>query len=222
MTTQAELQARDLENFVTYGDGAMRWGHNWGNPHTAPSLVYVVDAIRQHIQPGMRVVEIGSGGGRWTEFLSKIPINLKCVEGTPAGRALLEQTLDLSSLTSFEYEVCRDGAIQDQPATVDVVFSHDTFVHFHRGLFDAYLQSIGRILKPGGVMILHFARRYEGLTPEMEVISRFQYAYTDAEFSREMERADLTITVDLQHPAGGGSRFIVAKRACGTVPRAIG
>lgn len=43
-------------------------------------------------------------------------------------------------------------------ASVDYVFSFDTFVHFDPPLFDAYLGEIARVLRPGGVLHLHYAQ----------------------------------------------------------------
>lgn len=53
--------------------------------------------------------------------------------------------------------IVSDGKLPIPSGSVDYVFSFDTFVHFERELFDAYLSEIARVLKPGGVLHLHYA-----------------------------------------------------------------
>ncbi len=44
-------------------------------------------------------------------------------------------------------------------ASVNYVFSFDTFVHFEPSTFDGYVREIARALKPGGVAHLHYAAK---------------------------------------------------------------
>ena len=103
------------------------------------------------------VVEIGSGGGRWSQLLWHRCSYLYLVDGTEYGEKAIRSTFSIPSEVKFI--ICPDGKnlpINNQ--SVDFVFSFDTMVHFHNELLYNYLIEINRILKPGGHFTLHLAK----------------------------------------------------------------
>lgn len=194
--TEAERQAGALEAFVKAGRHQDRWGEDgarlytetygmqWGEPRDPASHLYV--AYRSFIadpwwvrcsqgrnypfDDPLSTVEIGCGGGRWTHLLTGQSRDLHCIDGTPAAEAATRATMYKQMKPAiFSFETCEDGFIRGvEGGSVDWVWTFDTFVHFHEDLFVAYLRSVGRILKPGGILDLHFATGDGELTPDPE------------------------------------------------------
>lgn len=77
----------------------------------------------------------------------------------------------------FEFIVSKDGRLPSiERGGADYAFSFDTFVHFHRELFDAYVRELARILKPGALFHLLHAKRWPESTINEQV---FQYREDD-------------------------------------------
>jgi cyclopropane fatty-acyl-phospholipid synthase-like methyltransferase len=60
----------------------------------------------------------------------------------------------LGKLSLHHDEKAKLGGIPD--ASVDLVYSMDVFVHFKADLVHQFLESITRVLKPGGKALIHF------------------------------------------------------------------
>lgn len=176
------------------------YGIEWGDPEVdLPGILN--EWINPRIGPDVTMVEVGSGGGRWTRFFHPCKL-VYSVDGTKKSEELVRKAFAESrtnfletrvtelegidpheSIHSLEealagvesilseglrrrlcdnlkFLVSRDGNLPEIPdSSVDYVFSYDTFVHFDRELFDGYLREFARILKPGGVLHLHYAQK---------------------------------------------------------------
>jgi ubiquinone/menaquinone biosynthesis C-methylase UbiE len=126
----------------------------------------LVDEVMLPAMPeGGVILEIGPGGGRWSEILAAHAQRLVLVDVTPKALELcLERLRDRSNV---EY-VLSTGA--DLPGvadeSVDAVWSFDVFVHIAPLDQARYLREIGRVLRPGGVALIHHAhRRNRGALP---------------------------------------------------------
>ncbi|MFO1046047.1 MAG: class I SAM-dependent methyltransferase [Planctomycetaceae bacterium] len=110
-----------------------------------------------------RIIEIGSGGGRWTKVLHKAfqPWEVVCIDATDATAdhiAAIRPELTPAPLIV----ICKDGALPSQPRrllhdSASLVFSFDTFVHFPWLLFCNYLDAIPDAIHNGGLFVLHHA-----------------------------------------------------------------
>lgn len=153
--TESSRQIAELESFA----GPGTYGLEWGDPETDPELRAVVsDWIAPQV-PGSVALEIGSGGGRWSRYFQAASLAY-LVDATPKSEELIRGLCDCSR---FRFLLSPDGSLPAIPsASVDYAFSFDTFVHFGRELFDAYLAEVARVLKPGGVFHLHHAAEIGG------------------------------------------------------------
>lgn len=148
------------------------YGEQWGDP-AAPGWRRVLGSllgkarfrklprvVRDYIEPYVRpdavCLEIGPGGGRWTQFL------------LPARELVL---VDLNS-EFFDYLRERFPEAQGRmrfyqtkgyelagvsDASIDYAFSFGTFVHIEPEGIDAYLGELRRVLRPGAVAVLQYA-----------------------------------------------------------------
>lgn len=133
-------------------DGGEEWSAAWGG--SAAQWAHTLAPRIAEFVPAERIVEIGSGYGRWTHFLREharelVALDLAgaCVEACSTRfrddpRVVCRQT-DGSSLSG----------VADR--SVDLVFSFDSLVHAELDTLEAYLREIRRCLTRDGVAFLH-------------------------------------------------------------------
>lgn len=113
-----------------------------------------------NIPEGCTVLEIGPGGGRWTEVLLG-----RC--GHVHVADVSEVCLDLcrkrfSEKTNITYHHITRGTLEFLPdASLDRVWSYDVFVHINPNETSQYLKEFARVLKPGGIGVIHHAGVYD-------------------------------------------------------------
>jgi SAM-dependent methyltransferase len=154
------------------GDNRERWtGWDWsglGEEWTASQdwkQGLIDEVLLPRIPAGGTVLEIGPGAGRWSEVLAPRAGELILVD-------VAERVL----------EVCRER-LGDRPhvryvrshgsdlpgvadAGVDAIWSFDVFVHIAPVDQAGYLTEIARVLRPGGVAVIHHADgRNRGVLP---------------------------------------------------------
>ncbi len=125
------------------------WTHS---PQWKQSLIRCV--LETHIPGGGTILEIGPGGGRWTGSLLDransyigVDISLACVEHC-------RKKFAANSRATFLVGSGRDLAgVAD--ASIDAIWSFDAFVHINREEVEAYAGEFTRVLKPGGVAVVH-------------------------------------------------------------------
>jgi SAM-dependent methyltransferase len=133
-------------------NGGEEWSAPWG---TSPAQWF--GAILPRIEnclPAGTILEIAPGFGRWTHYLKDycqqlwiVDRSVDCVEacrrrfaGEPRVRCYLNDGCSLSMIPD---------------ASVDFVFSFDSFVHPNRDVIEAYLRELGTKLKIGGKGFIH-------------------------------------------------------------------
>ena len=98
-----------------------------------------------HLKPGARVAEIGCGNARLLHELKQRGFDV-------VGTEFLQSVLDrVSKLT--DVKLLRGGVDLFEPESFDAVGSIDVLEHTHDPR--AFLRQHVRVLKPGGVMLLH-------------------------------------------------------------------
>jgi len=114
----------------------------------------VREILEPNIPVGSRVMEIGPGGGRWTEPLAKRAVRLSVVDLTPECIRLCKQKF--SSFSNISYFV-NDGKDLSfiPPNSIDRVWSFDVFVHIQSPDVENYIAQIAGILVTGGRGIIH-------------------------------------------------------------------
>lgn len=134
--------------------GERHFGDRWGDPETFGPLLEVRQRfLDPYFSAGTTVVEIGSGGGRWTQYLARAA-QLIVVEYNPEAFGYLRERFPDVRLTTYQTGGAEMCGIDD--GTVDFVFTFDVFVHLEPEVIGNYLQEIERVLRPGGVAVVHY------------------------------------------------------------------
>lgn len=109
---------------------------------------------------GGAVLEIGPGGGRWSEILQRRADHLVLVDATERPLELCRERF--AHATNVDY-VLTEGAtlpgIADR--SLDFIWSFDTFVHIAPLDIASYLSETARALKPGGRAVIHHSGRFQ-------------------------------------------------------------
>jgi SAM-dependent methyltransferase len=151
------------------------YGDRWGDP-SVTGLAYLWQKLRlrsrlpgnlakvrrrylePYVSPETVALEIGAGGGRWTRYLLSAR-EVVVVELNSQFFPYLESRFPEArgKLRFYETSGYELGGVDDE--SVDFVFSFGTFVHIAPDGIDAYLAEIRRVLRPGGVVSIHYADR---------------------------------------------------------------
>jgi SAM-dependent methyltransferase len=130
-------------------------GEEWNeSPDWKQALID--DVLLPTIPAGGTVVEIGAGGGRWSEVLAARAERTILVDVTPAVLELCRERL--GERDDVEYRVSSGSDLPGvEDASVDAVWSFDVFVHVAPVDQAGYLDEVARVLRPGGIAAIHHA-----------------------------------------------------------------
>lgn len=102
------------------------------------------------------LLEIGPGGGRFTEILLTKCDHLIAGDTSPTMLKVLRQRFaDQPTLESVLLDGLGLTGVKDD--SVDAVFSYDVFIHLQHWDIYNYLSEIRRVLHPGGKALIHHA-----------------------------------------------------------------
>jgi ubiquinone/menaquinone biosynthesis C-methylase UbiE len=105
--------------------------------------------LRPNIRERADVVEIGPGGGRWTEELIARCNTVKAVDISEA--CVKECQLRFKDAGNAEFIVGSGSDLKAiRNASVDAIWSFDVFVHVNKPEFRNYASEFARVLRPGG------------------------------------------------------------------------
>ncbi|MEU4805083.1 class I SAM-dependent methyltransferase [Actinosynnema sp. NPDC023587] len=135
-------------------------GREW-TPSTEWQTALVEEFVLAHPESAGTVLEVGPGGGRWTVPLAGRARDVVLVDIAPA---VLEHCWRLlGSAVRAEYVLTDGRSLPGVPdRTVDFVFSFDCFVHVAPADFAAYAAEFARVVRDGGVLVLHHPDRRTG------------------------------------------------------------
>lgn len=108
-----------------------------------------------NIPEGGTILEIGPGGGRWTEVLQNRAAQLHVVDVSERAIELCRERF--VNFSNIEYSVGDGSTIPLPEASIDAVWSYDVFVHIDPISVRGYFQEFRRILRPGGRAVIHHA-----------------------------------------------------------------
>jgi ubiquinone/menaquinone biosynthesis C-methylase UbiE len=115
-------------------------------------------AVAPWLTPATRAVEIGPGVGRWTVWMAPLVGELVVVD---AADAMLERTrarLRTAGLTNVSFVLGAGQDLAPLPSDqFDLVFGRDVVVRLPLDEAAACLSEIARVLRDGGVSVLHHA-----------------------------------------------------------------
>lgn len=144
--------------------------------------IYLFDQLlRGRIQPGMRVVDAGCGGGRNLVYLLRSGFDVWGADADPAAIAAV-CTMAGSLAPGLPAENFRIEPVERMSfpdAHADVVISN-AVLHFARNdeQFEAMLQGMWRVLKPGGMLFCRLASTI-GMVERMRRVRGRRYHLPD-------------------------------------------
>ncbi len=127
-------------------------GEEW-TPNVEWKSALVNRFLNVYVPEGGTAVEIGPGGGRWTEFLLRRSQTLFVVE-------VSERALDLcrtrfGGYPNVQFLLTEEPKIEVADSTVDAIWSYDVFVHINQSDTRTYFREFARILKSAGHVVIH-------------------------------------------------------------------
>lgn len=129
-------------------------GHEWSKSFGTTENLWnkvIFDDIKDY--RGKKITEIAPGHGRMTQFLSILASELLVVDLNPNCIKHTKEKLGHHVLAYFINNGNNLPNIRDN--SQDLVFSFDSFVHFHQNVIDDYISEIYRVLRPGGRGYIH-------------------------------------------------------------------
>jgi tellurite methyltransferase len=144
--------------------------------------IYLIDLLlKGRIQPGMRVLDAGCGGGRNLRFLLQAGVE---VYGVDSAAGAVEQVRQLAKVlvpslphTNFRQEAVEEMSFLE--GYFDVVIS-SAVLHFAKDEphFDQMLHRMWQVLKPGGILFCRLASSI-GLEKRVHLVKGRRYALPD-------------------------------------------
>jgi ubiquinone/menaquinone biosynthesis C-methylase UbiE len=131
------------------------YGLQWGNPEITGPHVYMRDHyVLPYVKPDHVALEIGPGGGRWTQYL----LRFRQLYVVDYHGELLQELRGRFHTPNMQFIVNHGTDFPGVPEhSVDYVISVACFVHLELHLIEAYLKNISHILKPGGNVFLTYS-----------------------------------------------------------------
>lgn len=134
------------------------FGDRWGDPNKISILKKIRDRfVLPFVNEHHTALEIGSGGGRWTQYLLKFG-RLYCVE---LNEKLFHYLLDrFGPLPNISF--CKTNGT-DLPGipnkTVDFAFSFGTFVHLDVDIIREFLENLKSVLKDESNVVIQYSEK---------------------------------------------------------------
>ncbi|MGB5165626.1 MAG: class I SAM-dependent methyltransferase [Woeseiaceae bacterium] len=151
----------DLPGTHSVAENALKWNnYGWseGEDEWNVSKEWKESVIEHimlgNIEPDKVVLEIGPGFGRWTRKLIEVSNRLISIDITEKCIEHCKQVFGHNDNVEFHLN---DGRNLDVVAdnSIDFVWSFDVFVHIEPPDVASYLQEFRRVLKDGGIAIIH-------------------------------------------------------------------
>lgn len=148
------VKVTDLERLFGKPRGDI-YGMHWGDPEQVQPLAFIKRRyVMPLVNPRFTGVEIGPGGGRWTQYL----LAAKRIYAVDFHQELLDELTrrfsgpQLIPIRNKGYDF---PGIGDGEA--DFLFSFDVFVHFELPLIEQYLVEMKRILRSRARALIHYS-----------------------------------------------------------------
>ncbi len=150
--------AKNLIQYIKGGIGGDHYGDQWGNPEKRNDLIQVRRKfLSGFVNQDTVALEIGSGGGRWTQYL--LPCKeVICVEMNPEMFGYIRARFN--NPPHLNYVVTHGSDLPSVPHDyVDFLFSFGVFVHIDFSIIAEYMKSIYPVMKQGGRIVLQFSNK---------------------------------------------------------------
>jgi len=147
---------KNLKNYLKDPKNEKYFGDRWGSPNELAILKKTRDRfVLPFVDSKKIAVEIGFGGGRWTQFLLDFG-KLYCVE---LNRSMFDYFIErFGSRPNVSFCLTSGTDLPGIPKnSVDYVFSFGTFVHLDVNLIGEYLKSIKYVLTEKSDVIIQYS-----------------------------------------------------------------
>ncbi len=151
-----------LANRLTAGENRKIWNeYDWSKhgEEWTRSEEWRTQLIREYIEPhfpnGSAIVEIGPGGGRWSDVLRKRAEQLTLVDVAEKPLELCRERF--KDCTNIQYLQSDGRSLPVADNSVDRIWSYECFVHINPLDIKGYFHEFRRVLKPGGLALIHHA-----------------------------------------------------------------
>ena len=168
-TVMLDLPANNVEANRRLWDGynwARSGGEEWtrdaeSNLGLDPELwkSRLIDAMMlKYIKEHSSILEIGPGGGRWTEHLQRLANRLVIADISQTCLDICHERFQLCP--NIEYHLIQASLDFLESDSIDYVWAYDVFVHINPTDIGAYIYDIRRVLRRDGYAIIHHAGKY--------------------------------------------------------------
>jgi ubiquinone/menaquinone biosynthesis C-methylase UbiE len=127
------------------------WSLAWGGAEQEWTAS-IAPRIRRFL-PADRVLEIGSGFGRWTAFLRQAAGEITLAD--VSGKCLDACRERFGTSDSIRYLLTDGRSLPVPEQSADFVFSFDSLVHAEADVMRSYVRELTRVLAPDGAAFLH-------------------------------------------------------------------
>ena len=129
-----------------------------GVPYEEWKKALADEFIVPYIRPGMTVLEIAAGHGRWSEIMLPLCAKLILIDLNPECIDYCRNKF--STAKNIDYVVTDGNSLPGvADKSVDFVWSFDSFVHMDQSVIHQYFREIKRVLRPAGRAVIHHAGR---------------------------------------------------------------
>lgn len=128
-------------------------GEEW-TPSEAWKDSLIRCSLERYIPAGVEVLEIGPGGGRWTEPLIK---RAKTYTGVDISESCVQLCREkFAAASNAKFAVGSGSDLKGIPDnSVDALWSFDVFVHINQAEVEAYANEFRRVMTPGATGVIH-------------------------------------------------------------------
>jgi|APSaa5957512535_1039671.scaffolds.fasta_scaffold30090_2 ubiquinone/menaquinone biosynthesis C-methylase UbiE len=154
----------------------------------------------KHIQKNSVILEIGPGGGRWSKELINLSKNLILADITQKCLDICQDQFKENN--NIEYRLIEGNLDFIGSDSIDYVWSYDVFVHINPTDIEKYIKDFQRILKPGGVAIIHHSGTFSDYTDKNKGWRAF---IGGKQFAHMVEKYQMSLTeqnIQLVHLQG--------------------
>ena len=141
-------------------------------------------------------LEIAPGHGRWADTLTASARTTTLVDLSPSCIAFCKERFgDRDGVTYIVNDGLSLPGVADD--SIDFAWSFDSFVHMQPDVVAAYLHELARVLRPGGLAVIHHAGRRDAVLPVARVRTwgqpgRFVFSLASLGRPRDGWRSDLS------------------------------
>ena len=166
-STEEATIAEGWEIYAQDHNGKVKLGDEWNEPEriglNVPASEIVPHLDKTVFEPFFgkcdTILEIGAGGGRFSEILLPKCKNLIVTDTSETMMTLLKKRF--AGNNNIEYMLLDGSGLSEvKDNTIDAVFSYGVFVHIQHWDIYNYLTEFRRVLRSGGKIIIQHANTF--------------------------------------------------------------